>query len=302
VESWTIHLEEANKSNKTIRSYTDTVRAFVRYLTQHDMPVDAEGVEADHVRKFLLAEKVRTSPGSAAVHFRNLRVFFGWVLREGERELSSSPMVNVEPPKVTAKAKEFLDDEDLRALLAACKGNGFEARRDTAILRIFMDTGMRVSGLTGLRYDPQNEARNDVLLAKRRLRVRLKGGREIWVPLGKKAASALDRYLRVRARHPQANSPWLWVGNRGRNVAHFSGTGVRAMLKRRGEQAGVAHVHPHRFRATFADDYLEGGGTVDGLMAIAGWSTYDMPLRYAGERAAERARQAHAQLSPGDRI
>ena len=52
-ESWTIHLEEANKSDKTIRSYTDTVRAFVRYLTQYDMPIDAEGVEADHVRKFL---------------------------------------------------------------------------------------------------------------------------------------------------------------------------------------------------------------------------------------------------------
>jgi integrase len=79
-------------------------------------------------------------------------------------------------------------------------------------------------------------------------------------------------------------------------------SGIRAMLKRRGEQAGVRHVYPHRFRHTFADAFLANGASVDDLMYVAGWTTYDMPLRYAKRRGVDRAAQTHARLSPGDRI
>jgi integrase len=74
------------------------------------------------------------------------------------------------------------------------------------------------------------------------------------------------------------------------------------MLTRRGEQAGVAGVYPHRFRHTFADSWLEGGGDSYDLMKIAGWKSMTMVTVYAEERAGERARTAHARLSPGDRI
>jgi site-specific recombinase XerD len=61
-------------------------------------------------------------------------------------------------------------------------------------MRILMDTGLRVSGLAGLRFDPDDEDRNDVFLTQRRLRIRLKGGDETWVPIGKKAAASVDRF------------------------------------------------------------------------------------------------------------
>jgi hypothetical protein len=70
------------------------------------MPADSEGVDASHIRAFLLAEEKRTSPTSAAVHFRNPRVFFGWLVAEGERE-NPSPMDRVQGPKVAKKAKAF---------------------------------------------------------------------------------------------------------------------------------------------------------------------------------------------------
>jgi site-specific recombinase XerD len=86
---------------------------------------------------------------------------------------------------------------------------------------MLIDTGLRVSGLANLRYDLDDEDRNDVFLAQRRLPIRLKGGDETWVPIGKKAAAALDRYMRVRARHEQAFwlVPWLWLGVQGRGRA-----------------------------------------------------------------------------------
>src|SRR5260370_27469993 len=104
-------------------------------------------------------------------------------------------MDRVDRPKVTKKAKQFFDDAELAALLKTCEGASFQDRRDTAIMRILIDTGMRVSGLANLRYDPDTDARNDVFLTQRRLRIRLKGGDETWVPIRKKAASALDPYL-----------------------------------------------------------------------------------------------------------
>jgi site-specific recombinase XerC len=56
-------------------------------------------VDATHIRAFLLGEEKRTSPASAAVQFRNLRVFFGWLAAEGERT-NANPTDRVEGPKV----------------------------------------------------------------------------------------------------------------------------------------------------------------------------------------------------------
>jgi integrase/recombinase XerD len=299
--SWQLALEAAAKSPKTVRSYLDSVRALHKFLVAQGMPADVEGVDAPHLRAFLLAEERRTSAVSAAVHFRNLRVFFGWLATEDERA-NPNPMARVEGPKVSKKAKPFFTEQELRQLLKTCSGSSFADRRDTALMRILMDTGLRVSGLAGLRFDPDDEDRNDVFLTQRRLRIRLKGGDETWVPIGKKAAASVDRYIRVRARHAQAGSPWLWLGVQGHNTARMTDSGIRDMVGRRGEQAGIQNVYPHRFRRSFADSWLAAGGSTDDLMHITGWKTYDMVREYTEARGIARAHDAHGRLSPGDRI
>jgi hypothetical protein len=75
-----------------------------------------------------------------------------------------------------------------------------------------------LSSLANLRFNPTNEKETDVCLDQRRLRVRLKGGEIWWVPINKTAA-AIDRYLRIRARSRYAESPRLWIGTRGIDVA-----------------------------------------------------------------------------------
>jgi site-specific recombinase XerD len=299
--SWELALQAAGKSPKTITSYLGSVKSLAAYLAANDMTDDTERTGPAEIRGFLLAEIGRTSATSAAVHYRNLRVYFGWLVREDERQ-AGNPMLTVDKPNAPEKVKPFLTEQDQAALLRACSGQDFEARRDTALLRIFIDTGVRVSGLAGLRYHPTELELTDVFLAQKRLRVRLKGGRETWVPIGAKSAAAIDKYLRARVKHPHADSSWLWLGTRGTGVQHMTDSGIRAMLKRRGQQAGVQGVHPHRFRHTFADQWLANGGNVDDLMHIAGWQTYDMPLRYAKGRGLDRAHAAHARLSPGDRL
>jgi site-specific recombinase XerD len=294
--SWELALSASNKSPATIVSYLDSVKRLDEFLTAQGLDLGPGAIRA-----FLAAERQRTSAGSAQKHYRNLSVFFGWAMREGD-VLDGDPMANVEKPKVSAQARPFFTETELAALLKATQGQDFEARRDHAIIRILIDTGMRVSGLAGLRFDPADESATDVFLAQRRLRIRLKGGDAWWVPVGARSCVALDRYLRARARHPHAASPWLWLGTRGHAVDHFGASGVRQMLARRGEEAGIQHCHPHKFRGTMADAWLAAGGTIDDLMSVAGWKSIAMPLLYAKGRKIARAAEAHRRLSLGDRL
>jgi site-specific recombinase XerD len=307
LDSWGTSLEAEHKSSKTIASYISSVRLLAAYLDASGLPSGTESTGANEVRQFLAGQLARVkpngqpySPATAQLHWRNLRVWFGWLVAEGERQ-AASPMLSIARPKAPVRVRPFFTDDDLTALLRACSGDTLEARRDTALIRILIDTGVRVSGLANLRYS-QDETASDVFLKAKRLRVRLKGGAETWIPMGPKTAKAVDRYIRTRNRSTFSGSPWLWLGTRGRGVEHMTDSGIRAMLNRRGQQAGVQNVYPHRFRHTFADQWLSNGGNVDDLMNVAGWSTYDMPLRYARGRGIERAQKAHQQFSPGERI
>lgn len=139
-----------------------------------------------------------------------------------------------------------------------------------------------------------------------------KGGKARVVAFGSKAARDLDRYLRARAVHPHAatlvpvrlggrdeRAPALWVGKRG----PMTGSGVYQVVRGRAKQAGLEErVFAHIFRATFADMWLSADGTEGDLMALAGWESMTMLRRYTRKRRADRARDAHRGLSPGDRI
>ncbi|MBG0830556.1 tyrosine-type recombinase/integrase [Planomonospora sp. ID67723] len=290
IESWRRALEAANRSPETIRVYMRTARMLAAFLEDSGLPADAEGVQAEHVREFLVSEIRRRSASTAYAHHGNLGSFFTWLIAEGERT-GPSPVVKADKPSLPKKIKKTVSDDTVQALLANFKGNDFQARRNTAIIRLVYDSGVRVGGLASM-------LRADLDLSERTVKIVLKGGDEHLVPFGKKTAAALDRYLRVRGGHPHADSAWLWIGEQGR----LTQSGIRSMLSRGAEQAGTEHVTPHQFRRKFAHEYLKAGGSERGAMLVAGWQSRAMLDHYSEELAAERAREEHARLSPGDRI
>ncbi|MFB9718601.1 tyrosine-type recombinase/integrase [Planobispora longispora] len=258
IVSWELSLQAAGKSPGTVRSYLDSVRALISFLAEHESAADVETVDSRNVQAFLAASLEATSAGNAHKHFRNLRVFFNWLIAEGERA-AATPMGGVDPPRAVSRPADPLTERELGALLETCSGSTWVDRRDTAIIRILMDNGMRVSGLAGLRYSPDDEQVNDVWLARRTLRTTLRDGDVHLAPIGSGTAAAIDRYLRSRVRHPHAASPWLWLPVRGITAEggerRLTVTGIQQMLERRGREAGIAgRLHPHRFRRTMADD------------------------------------------------
>jgi integrase len=110
----------------------------------------------------------------------------------------------------------------------------------------------------------------------------------------------LTRYLRVRAKHRSVDLPALFLPERGRQ--RLAPNGVKIMLRRRGEQAGISRMHAHRLRHTLAHEWQVHGGNETDLMAIMGWESPEMLRRCGKSAAAVRAQNSHRTLNLGNRV
>jgi site-specific recombinase XerD len=290
IPSWRRSLDAEGKSHRTIQSYEEAGTQFAAFLREMGMPTSAASIRREHVESWLVhLRELGRSSKTCANRYRSLQQLFRWV--EDEGEIERSPMAKMRPPKIEEKPVDVFTDDELRRLFDTCKTNSFDDRRDTALLRLLVSTGARVGELAGLRVD-------DVDLDAKQAFVLGKGQRHRVLPLTPKTVRALDRYLRTRNIHAYSAEPWLWLGKRGR----MQESGIQQRLKTLGMQAGVDRVHPHRFRHTYAHNWLAGGGSESDLMRLAGWRSREMLNRYGASAADERAREAHGRLRPGEAI
>jgi site-specific recombinase XerD len=290
-ESFAISLAARNLSPRTIRGYLDAVDLFARFLEETGMPTRVSAVTREHLESFFARELGRVSATSVHIRYRALQQFFRFVVEDGEVEVS--PMTNMRPPVVPEQPVPVLSAEQLAALIRACSGTDFASRRDLAIVRLFVDTGVRRAELTALEVE-------DVDLRHRQATVTGKGRRTRTVAFGHRAAQALDRYLRARAGHREAFRPELWLGLSG----PLTDNGVAAIVRKRARAAGIdERVNLHRFRHTYAHEQMASGVEGENLMMLTGWRSRSMLSRYGSSAAAERALEdAHRRESPGDRL
>lgn len=199
--------------------------------------------------------------------FRAIRAFLNWAWREYDIE-SPNPMDKVDAPKVGHELLDPLPINDLRAMLHTCE-KAFTDRRDRALLMALLDTGARASEFLALNVGDLDLTDGSLIIR------RGKGGKGRYVFVSDKTRLALLRYLRERPRFSDL-SP-LWVTDEG---DHLSMGGLRGILRRRAERAGVAAPGPHAFRRAFALLSLRQGIDTTSLQRLMGHSDPSVLQRY----------------------
>lgn len=282
-------LKAEGKAPRTVVLYGMSVRMYREWLTAQGKTTNLSDLTRGNVRDWLADLAETHSASTVRTRYRGLFRYCGWLLVE--EEIEKNPMVGISPPTPKPKPVPVLSDAELTALIKACSGPSFVQRRDEAMVRVLLDAGIRVSELCGLTMDSVDLDQGMALVTGKGEKVRP-------VYFGARTVAALDRYARARRQHRWTHESVFFLSQRG----PLTPDGVREIIRARGEAAGIDGLHPHRFRHTFAHDFLMAGGQERDLKRLAGWTSDVMLERYGASAADVRAKSAAQRLSRGNRV
>ncbi|XVU23025.1 tyrosine-type recombinase/integrase [Actinoplanes sp. CA-054009] len=296
LRDWDRSLRAGNHPETTRYNYVLAVSQLAAFLGEQAPETDAASdptlVNGRQVVAFQVWVIETRSASTGLNKYKALQQFFGWLVAEAEIE--RSPMLEVPKPTAVQELVEVLSDEETGRILDVCRGRDFTQLRDQALVRMFYNTGGRLSEIGDLLLSDVDLDTDSVVLTG-------KGGKQRRVGFGAKTAAALRRYVRARSRRPGVvDLDQLWIAARG--ARPLKANGVKIRLKRLGERAGVEHVHAQRWRHSFAHEWKLAGGDTGDLMLLMGWSSEEMPRRYGASAAAERAQAVHTRLGIGERV
>jgi integrase/recombinase XerD len=288
-------------SPSTINIYKLGLYRFTEFLKNPD--VDA--ISQDHIRSYFhfLQTSSQLSQESLKMVLRTIQAFYTWAEVE----------INIKrPDRVTKLAsstsKEILpfSQDEIKSLIKACENISLSksmirkafrmyrptAKRDKAIILTLLDTGLRASELCRLRIKDVDLETGMVkvvpYLSGRKSKSRV-------VFIGKSSRAALWHYLAERKNTLPDDS--LFIGKNNHPLDRLI---LGNLLRRFGNRAGSDNVHPHRFRHTFAIQYLRNGGDIFTLQRLLGHSDISMVRRYLNIADTD-AQIAHQRASPVDR-
>jgi site-specific recombinase XerD len=260
-DSWMRSLRAEGKSPATLALYRHGLASLARGITARGFPTHPAGLTREHVETWL--DDLRTEGRSGQTrlsYFVAVRAWLAWLVEEGE--LPSSPCARIKPPVLNEARTPVLDDSQLRALLRTCEGKRFEDRRDLALVRLLIDTGLRRAEIAGIQTADIDWQADTITVVG-------KGRRPRIIHFGVKTGLALDRYRRMRDRHPHAASPALWLGSHG----PLTPQSVYDRIRARAKAAGLGVVWTHMLRHAFAHRWLAKGGQEGELLRLAGCSS-----------------------------
>jgi integrase/recombinase XerD len=293
VDGFLLHKSAEGRSRHTLSDYRVCLRKLSLYCG--DLPLRQLGV--GRLRAFFahLNDGYTSVPAGIAPRpeqalsqktIRNIHAaissLFTWAIAEGYAK--TNPMTRIARPKGAPPPIEPLTQADVVALLQAAAETAAwktrpgtrtqrpTAKRDMAMILVLVDTGLRASELCNLIIADFTDATGH-------LQVRMgKGRKSRTVRASDSTRRAIWKYLATRGQ-PAGDEPLFAVIENG-HPCPLSRYALGRLLARMGARAGIHNVHPHRFRHTFAIEYLRNNGDIYTLQEILGHSTLDMVKKY----------------------
>jgi len=286
-------------SPHTIKVYQYGLNKFIKFLGSSNI----EDIKKQDIERFFLflRQESNLSEASLINVWRGIRVLFIWA----EKEIGCSrPDIDMPYPKAPNKQVIPFTNDEVKRLLSACSTTSQcitsnrasfrmkrpSAERDKAIILSLLDTGMRVSELARIKIEDLNLESGEIRIFPFCSGLKSK---ERSVYIGKLSKSTLWHYLSKKNFDLKDNVFQTHTSK------EMNRTSIRQLLVSIGKRAEVANVYPHRFRHTFAIQYLRNGGDIFTLQRILGYSSLEMVKGYLAIAKAD-CETAHRKASPVD--
>jgi site-specific recombinase XerD len=276
VEGYLLAANARRLSENTLRDYQITFRKFFNFLDE-DPPINE--ITPEQVKSFLVSQNGVSKKTLLNYHI-GLSALWTWAVKE---ELVQEHVIQkVDRPKPEKKDIRPYSHAEVKAMLDVISHSKLYSRpgkrecshalphvdRNRAMIYLLLDTGVRVSELGNLRL-------NNIDFRNRRITVMGKGSKQRTIPFSPRTGQVLWRYL--AQRKDSTADEFLFVTNEGRMLTRSR---ILNILRTLGSRAGVNGVNVHRFRHTFAINFLRNGGDPFSLQRLLGHSSMEMVLRH----------------------
>jgi integrase/recombinase XerD len=232
----------------------------------------------------------------------NLSALYTWLVKSGNAATNLIRSIDRPGSKSSPRIDPFTHEE-IDALIDACDHTArwctnedtvserHTALRDKVIIKLLLDTGLRAQELCDIQIEHLSLSRSTIRVPHG------KGDKSRVVHFGKRTAKLLWEYLEPRKDTSKPKDYLFYVDDS--NPRPMTRHALRNLVGRLGDRAGVKNVHPHRFRHTFATEYLRNRGQMLALKDLLGHSDFEMVEHYAHFVAAD-VQHDHENASPVD--
>jgi len=250
-------LSRARLAPRTVESYRRDLAHFTVWRGR-----DIAAADRGEIERYLADLRAQGLSGSTiARRLAALRSFYRHEVLLGARP--DNPAAEIPSPRRIRRLPRTLSANEAERLMDAAAGTTPRALRDAALVELLYGGGLRVGEAVGLE-------RGSVDLDERLVRCTGKGGKDRIVPIGRRAADAVRRYVsRGRPHLDRTHRSELFLNAKGGPLTR---AGAFFILRRLADKAGLdpGRVHPHLLRHSFATHLLEGGADLRSVQEMLG--------------------------------
>lgn len=251
---------QRNFSANTLAAYANDIGKLLAFLEAEDK--DPLTAQLSDLQAFAASlHDIGICPRSQCRILSGVRTFYHYLLVDGY--VDDDPTELLESPRIGEHLPEVLTLEEVDRLQQAIDLSKWEGQRNKAIIEVLYSCGLRVSELVTLKL-------SDLYLDEQFLRVTGKGQKTRLVPISPVAIKQLQLWFvdRNAMNIKPGEEDYVFLNRRG---AHLTRTMILIMIKRLGQEAGIAKtISPHTLRHSFATSLLEGGADLRSIQAMLG--------------------------------